>query len=320
MILGDPLFLLLLAPLAALVLRRLRRPTPGVGGGSERLHGGLPATLRARTTWLPGLLGALGALLVVLALARPLQGRVEAQVTSEGIDIMLVIDASSSMLDQGLQPRVTNLEVVKAVVSRFVQARVDDRVGLVSFASWPRTECPLTLDREGLLTRLAAVQCVARNTEEDGTAIGVALGQAARKLKDSDAKSRVIVLLTDGEENRWTIDPAEATALCKDLGIKVYAVAAGRAWVAGRGLFGRSADPTLLQSIASETGGRFFLATDAEALTEVYREIDALERTTRQDVRYTDWEDLYPWLLVPAALLLALELALRRTVHLEFAA
>ena len=321
MLLGDLHFLLLLAPLAGLALwRLLRRERAAIDGGSERVLGALPRTLRARTRWTGGAAGLLGAVLIVVALARPLQGREESRVTTEGIDIVLAVDTSSSMLEQGLQRGLTTLEVVKTVVAEFVEKRRDDRLGLITFAAWPRTECPLTLDNEGVLARLAQVQCVRRNSEEDGTAIGVALGQAARKLKDSDAKSKVIVLLTDGQNNMLTVDPMEATALCKDLGIKVYTIGAGRQFEQTiLGVRERTADFRLLEEIAAQTGGRFFRALDAEGLTSIYEAIDQLERTERQDVRYTDYDDLYPWLLVPAIALLVLELLLHRGVHLEFA-
>lgn len=321
MLLGDPHFLWLLAPLAALVIWQcLPRARPSIDGGSERVLGRLPSTLRARTRWTAGAAGLLSAVLIVGALARPLQGREESRVFTEGIDIVLAVDTSSSMLDQGLERGLTTLDVVKAVVAEFVKARKSDRLGLITFAAWPRTECPLTLDNEGVLQRLAAVQCVQRNSEEDGTAIGVAIGQAARKLKDSDAQSKVIVLLTDGQNNMLTVDPMEATALCKDLGIKVYTIGAGRQFEQTLlGVRERQGDFRLLEDIAGQTGGRFFRARDTEALKAIYEAIDQLERTERQDVRYTDYDDLYPWLLVPAVALLALELLLRRGVHLEFA-
>lgn len=321
MLLGDPHFLWLLVPLAALVLWQARpRSRPAVDGGSERVLGALPVTLRARTRWMPGAAGVAAAVLIVAALARPLQGREESRVYTEGIDIMLAVDSSSSMLDQGLERGLTTLDTVKAVIAGFVKERKSDRIGLISFAAWPRTECPLTLDNEGVLARLAAVQCVRRNTEEDGTAIGVALGQAARKLRDSDAKSKVIVLLTDGQNNMLTVDPADATALCKDLGIKVYTIGAGRQFE--QTLLGpreREGNFKLLEDIAGQTGGKFFRARDTDTLKSIYEEIDRLERTERQDVRYTDYDDLYPWLLAPAVALLAFELLLRRGVHLEFA-
>ncbi len=317
MILGDPLFLLLLAPLLGLLALAARRRRPALDGGSAHVLGALPSSWRTRTAWLPGALAILAALLLIVALARPLRGREESRVLTEGIDIMLVVDTSSSMLIHGLSQARTSLDDVKAVVGDFVQGRDGDRVGLVTFANYPRTECPLTLDMAGLRQRVDAVQCVRMNSQEDGTAIGVALGQAARKLRDSDAKSRVVVLLTDGNENRYTVDPLQAAALCKDFGIKVYTVAAGP----DRSSFALPpVDTSLLESIASTTGGRFYRVRDADVLRKVYGEIDQLERTQREDVRYTDYDDLYAWLLVPAAALLLLELLLRRGPHLEFAA
>lgn len=322
LLLGDPAFLLLLLPLAGLLAWRLTRPRPALDGGSERLVAGLPRTWRTRLDRLPGVLAALAAVLLVLALARPLKGREESRVLTSGLDIVLVVDTSSSMLSDGLRPGVTNLELVKGVVAEFVQARPDDRLGLVSFAAFPRTECPLTLDHDTLLERLAAVRCVPVNTEEDGTAIGVALGQAARKLSAGDARSRVVVLLTDGLNNRHEIDPLQAAALCRDEGIRVHTVyAVPRERTLAGGLSPRP-DPqavALLADLAATAGGRSFRAQDAGALREVYAEIDRLEKTPREDLRYTDYEDLYPWLLVPAAALLVLELLLRRGPLLEFA-
>ena len=323
MILGDPMFLLLLLPLAlfmALTIYRHRQSS--IDGASDRVLAGVPRTLRARTRWLPGTLLALAAVLLVVALARPLRGREESRVYTEGIDIMLVVDTSSSMTNDGIEQGVTNLDVVKDVVAEFVGERRSDRLGLLSFAAYPRTECPLTLDTDAVIDRLRDVEVVHAQTEEDGTAIGVALGYAAAKLRDSDAASKVVVLLTDGEENQWTVDPLEAAALCKDLGITVYTVGAGRVYQVDP-LFGgkheRQLDTDLLQAMASNTGGRFFRAKDGSALRDVYAEIDELEKTERQDVRYTDYEDLYWWLVAPAVALLALELLLARGPYLEFA-
>jgi Ca-activated chloride channel homolog len=320
MSLGDPWFLLLLVPLALLCAWRLRRARPAIDGGSEHALGALPATWRTRTAWLPGALGVLACVLLVVALARPLQGREESRIVTEGIDIMLVVDTSSSMLDDGLQRGVTNLDVVKQVVRDFVEGRKDDRIGLLTFARYARTECPLTLDMSGLLARIAAVRNVPPNSEEDYTAIGVGLGEAVRKLRDSDAKSRVVILLSDGENNQHDVEPLDAADLCRSLGIRAYTIGAGRKLVSVPGrLLEQPLDTTLLEQIAGKTGGRFWRARDAQALAAVYAEIDALERTAREDVRYTDYEDLYPWLLVPAVLLLALELLLRRGPYLEFA-
>ncbi len=319
MMLGDPWFLALLVPVLVVAVWRARRPGAAADGGSERILGGVPGSWRSRTMWLPGALFTLAAILLVGALARPLKGREESQVITEGIDIMLVVDASSSMSRAGIEANLSNLVVVKEVVARFVEARENDRLGLLSFAAYPRSECPLTLDKQAVLEQLQMLEVVRANSEEDGTAIGVAVGFAASKLKDSDAKSRVIILLTDGEQNVTTVDPEAATRLCKELGIKVYTVGAGRVVIDG--LMGRREVPLnthLLESMARDTGGRFFRARDGAALQAVYDEIDALERTERLDVRYTDYEDLYLWLIIPAAALIALGQLLSRGPYLEF--
>ncbi len=341
MILGDPWFLMLGAPVLLIALWRLTRKGLAVDGASRRALGDLPRTLRSRTTWVPGLLLFLAALFMVGALSRPLKGREESRITTEGIDIMLCVDASSSMtkstieaapvvaIDPDAPPRadgtipgrlLTNLEVVKAVVSDFVLAREHDRVGVLSFAAFPRTECPMTLDKPSAVEYIAQIEAVRAQSEEDGTAIGVAVAYAAAKLRDSDADSRIVVLLTDGENNQYSVEPMDAAAMCKELGVRVYTVGAGEGFGTRGGPRGMVMNTALLESIAETTGGRFFRARDVSALVDVYAEIDALERTERVDVRYTDYEDLYHWLVVPAMALLALEQLLRRTVYLEFAA
>lgn len=320
---GDPWFLALLAPLALFILWRRGRSQGAIDGGSEYVLADLPRTLRSRTTWLPGLLLTLSAVLIIVALARPLSGREEARVITEGIDILLVVDTSSSMLQDGLENDITNLDVVKEVIEGFVKTREDDRIGLMSFAALPRTECPLTLDQSAIVQHLRAIRCVRPNGPEDGTAIGIAVGNAARKLLDSDAKSKVIILLTDGEENVMLVDPNDAAAMCKDLGIRVYTVGAGTT-IERNPLFNTQYEVAfrteLLESIAATTGGRFFRAKDADALAEVYEEISGLERTEREDIRYTDYDDLYHWFIVPAAACLLLAELLRRGPYLELAA
>lgn len=321
MILGEPWFLALLLPVLALGLWSRARRRAVVDAGSARVLGGLPRSWRVRSAWLPGAALLLSVALIVVSLARPQQGREETRVLTEGIDIMVVVDISSSMTRAGLEKGVPNIDVVRSVVSEFVGSRQDDRVGLVSFARLPRTVCPLTLDNYALLQHLRDLKCVKTNGPDDGTAIGAALGHAARKLLDSDAASKVIVLLTDGEENQFVIPVEDSAALCKDLGIKVYTVGAGV--ILASDLFGNvreaDLDTTLLEYVAETTGGLFFRARTGQVLERVYEEIDQLEKTEREDLRYTDYDDLYPWLLVPAALLLALELLLRRGPYLESA-
>lgn len=325
MILAEPLFLLLALPVIALAIWRRRRSPGAVDGGSAWLLAGLPRSLRVRLAWLPAAVGLLAGLLLVLALARPQEGRQEVKLTTEGVDIQLVIDISSSMSDPGMDAarQRTNLEIVKQVVAEFAVGRTDDRLGVVSFAAFPRTECPLTLDSSAVSQILAELKTVYANGPEDGTGIGAALGFAARKLMDSDARSRVVVLLTDGEENQLVVDPQDAAALCADQGIKVYAIGAGRMKrrsPISRQLIPVEPDFRLLQAIASQTGGRFFRADDASALAEVYAQIDELETNQREDIRYTEYDDLYQWLLIPALGLLACQLLLGRGVLAELSA
>jgi len=316
--LADPWFLALLAPLALVIAWRFLRRSRAVDGGSMAVLGDLPRTLRARTTWLPGLVAVLASVLVIGALARPLQGREEARITAEGVDIMLVLDTSSSMLKEGLESGFSNLDVVKEVVADFVRGREHDRMGLITFAAYARTVCPPTLDRDALLQHLASVQSVTPNGQEDGTAIGIALGQAARKLRESDASSRVVILLTDGENNVELVHPRDAALLCKELGVKVYTIGAGQVYVPSlTGWVKVDLETSLLEEIAATTSGRFYRARDTEALLDVYDEIDALERAELEDFRFTDFDDLYPWLLAPALGLLVLELLLRRGPYLE---
>lgn len=316
---GDPWFLVLLLPVLWFALRPLRGERV-VDGGSERLLGDLPSTWRTRTAWLPRALLSLGAALVVIALARPLEGMVQTRMTTQGLDLIVVVDTSSSMQDRGLEPNATNLEVVKEVVAEFVRQRENDRIGLVTFAAWPTSVSPLTLDKDALLGRLADVECVVPNSSEDGTAIGGALAHAAWKLSESPSQSRVVVLLTDGEENKVEIPSSQAIAYCKEFGVRVYTVGAGRAFASSPNVwYQRRADSSLLEAIASETGGRFFLASDTESLAEVYDEIDELETIEIEDFRYTDFEDRYHGLVATAAGLLALGLLLGRGPYLEVA-
>lgn len=322
MILAEPWFLALLAPLLALVAWSLTRRRPTVDGASERVLAGLPRSWRVRTAALPGALLALAASLLIVALARPQQGREEAKVITEGVDIQLVVDISSSMNQDGLEPGVTNIDVVKRVVSEFAAGRPDDRLGLISFAKLPRTVCPLTLDGDAVAQHLRDLKCVQTNGPDDGTAIGAALGHAARKLVDSDAKTKLVLLLTDGVENQLQILPEEAAALCADLDIRVYTIGAGVNL--SRDIFGTvrevELDTRMLEQIAETTGGRFYRARHADVLEQVYEEIDSLEKTEREDFRYTDYDDLYHLLLVPAAALLALALLLARGPYQEAAA
>ena len=234
-------------------------------------------------------LGALA--LLLLALAGPRQGESWQETTSEGIDIQVVLDISGSMAAEDFQPR-DRLTVAKGVVQDFIRRRSSDRLGLVVFAGSARTRSPRTTDRE---TLVRLVEQVELGSLADGTAIGLALATAALRLKDSPAASKVIVLATDGANNGGAIDPRSAAGLCAGLGVKVYTVGVG---TGGRVPVTRTrvdpstgetrterryleveVDEALLQAIAERTGGRFYRATDADALERIFEQIDRLETT-----------------------------------------
>ena len=313
---ADPLWLALLAALpwrvwqhhrrgglGALTVSRLPRRT----GARWRLH--LPFYCR---------LAACAAL--VLALARPQLGYAWEESTTEGIDIQIAIDTSGSMGAEDFKPR-NRLEVAKRVMRDFVAKRTADRVGLTIFGGTALTRSPLTTDRR-MLDEL--IESIELNSVQDGTAIGVALANAAGRLKESTAKSRVVVLVTDGVNNAGEIDPLSAAAVAQGLGLRVYTVGVGssgtvpvpvrvRDPLTGRIEERRVAmkvevDEKLLQSIAERTGGRFFRAADPQALAGVFAEIDRLEKTALHVKRYIRYREHFQPFAWSALALLALPL------------
>jgi Ca-activated chloride channel family protein len=308
--LADPWFLLLVPlALALLAWGRTRR---GVAAGRVPTipAAALPRSAAQRLAWVPPLLQLVALCGTAVALARPVRADVLRSVSSEGVDIALVVDRSSSMKYTDLDERRSRLEVVKEVVGDFAVRRMTDEVGaadscaLITFAQFPQLLCPFTLDAGALTGFLEGVELV-RHEAEDGTAIGRGLGKAVALLDKSDAKSKVVVLLTDGENNVADIPPLEAARLAAELGVRVYTVLAGR-YVYQEDIFGRvfateRAIPSEeLEEIARLTGGRFFRARDRESLERVYAEIESLERTPRQERRYTETFDLYPPILLLA--------------------
>lgn len=262
--------------------------------------------------------------LVVFAAARPQTGRSESSIRTEGIDIALVLDTSGSMQAQDFQPK-NRLHVAKEVVKEFISKRKHDRIGLVVFSAQALSQCPLTLDYDvlnGLVDR------VDFGMLENGTAIGVALATACNRLKDSTAKSRIVVLLTDGQNNTGIISPPASADIAKSLGIKVYTIGVGTRGMApfpvDDPLFGRrlvqmqvDLDEETLQQIARTTGGEYFRATDAEELLRIYDRIDELEKTAIETKTFTNYTDKYLLLTLPALLLLVLELGLGESVWRE---
>lgn len=268
-------------------------------------------------------LGLLAFSLLVIALARPRKVKGTSDLQTNGIDIILTIDVSGSMeaLDFKLHGKQANrLEVVKDVVAKFVVQRPDDRIGMVAFAGRPYLAAPLTHDQAWIATRLQDVQI---GQVEDGTAIGSAIVSSVDHLRDSDAKSKVIILLTDGVNTSGSINPLTATEAAKALGVKIYTIGAGTNGEAPypvRSMFGTQMqmikveiDEKTLGEIASMTGGKYFRATDADSLGDIYATINQLETTPRQEKKYEDYDEWFAIALWPGLGLLLLEWILRHT-------
>jgi len=262
---------------------------------------------------------------IVAALTRPQAGSAATKIHREGVDVMLAVDISGSMLAEDFtvgNERASRVAAVKSVVKEFVSARPEDRIGLVLFAARPYTQCPLTLDHGWLLQNLDRAEV---GMIEDGTAIGSALATAVNRLRPSTAKSKFVVLLTDGQSNAGKITPQTAADAAAALGIKVYTVGAGTRGMAPyptKDFFGNKVyrpmqvdiDETTLQKIATTTHGRYFRATDTPTLREIYAEIDRTEKTEFEAPQYLDYRELYPWLVWPALALLLCEIGLGETV------
>lgn len=314
--LGDPWFLLLV-PLGLLAVL-WGRSRAGRDRGRVPALSGVAAgrSLAQRCSFVVPLFefGALA--LVAVALARPLRGSEETLSESEGVDIAIVLDHSGSMERNDLDPKASRLDVIKEVVHDFAVRRMTDREGaadnvaLIAFAAYPQLLCPFTLDVDAITGFLKGLKPV-DNRAEDGTAIGVGLAKAVSALKGSKARSRVAILLTDGENNIDLITPEDAARLAAENHIKVYTIFAGR-YVYVPDMFGnprpteREIDTSELQGIAQTTGGRFYRARNREELEKIYGEIEQLERTKRIEHRYTQTFDLYPRFL---ALALGLHIA-----------
>jgi Ca-activated chloride channel family protein len=315
--LQDPAWLALLALVPFLLWRHLRRPAAGAlrysrlprgARGGLRLHLPFAARVAALT-------------LVAFALARPQLGYAWEESTTEGIDIQIAIDVSGSMGANDFKPR-DRLTVAKQVVKEFIAGRPADRIGLVAFSGAAVTRAPLTTDQRMLAF---LVDSLAMHTLPEGTAIGMGLANAAARLEASDAKSKVVVLITDGVNNAGEIDPRAAAAVCKGLGIRVYTIGVGtrgraeipvevRHPITGRTTtqwvpIDADVDEELLAEIATATGGRTFRATDPDALRATFAEIDTLERTPRQVKRYVRYREVYQPFAWAALAFLALPLA-----------
>ncbi len=319
----EVLFLLLLIPVVVWWALRPKRERSVAYSSLDLLLGaGLGASAWKRYGKV--VLRSLVLALIVVALARPQTGRSKHTEYAEAVDIMLVLDTSGSMQAQDFEPK-NRLFVAKEVIKEFIAKRKSDRIGLVVFAADAVTQCPLTLDY-ALLSKL--VDAVDFGMLDDGTAIGMGLASACNRMKDSEAKSKVIVLLTDGQNNAGMVDPATAARVAQSLGIKVYTIGVG---TRGRApipiddpVFGRrlisvdvDIDEATLTKVAELTEGQYFRATDRKELEGIYSRIDELERTKVASETFVEYTERFKWILLPVIGLLILELGLEQTILRE---
>ena len=238
--------------------------------------------------------------LIILGLSRPRLIESLQEKNIEIVDIVLVFDISSSMLATDFQPN--RLEVVKKTAKDFINQRKGDRLGILVFAGESFIQCPLTIDNEVLLSLMSEIKVAQQSY--DGTAIGMAIANATNRLRNSDAKSKVMILLSDGSNNAGELDPNTAADLAKQFGIKIYTIGAGTnqdvSFIPGRGYIRNEIDEETLKAIAKQTGGQYFRATNTEGLKEIYSTINALERTEVEIKVFTQYRELYGWLFIPA--------------------
>jgi Ca-activated chloride channel homolog len=321
----QPEWLWLLAVLPAVLLWRGRR---GAIAAVEYSDVGIAGKVARATRSRPGrwvwMLSILAGAFMIVGLARPQIGHGRTVVSANGIDIMLGLDVSGSMqaLDFKLGGRrVNRIDVVKSVVSKFVDERPDDRIGVVAFAGRPYLISPLTLDHDWLQQNLERVTVASL---DDGTAIGSAIAAGVNRLRGSSAKSKVLVLLTDGMNNTGKISPMAAAEAARALGVKIYTIGVGvrgEAPVPMRDELGNTrlvmakvdVDEKTLQAVAAETGGTFYRATDTDSLQKIYEQINLLEKTAQITQRFEHTQELYGWALFPALALLGLGFGLEHT-------
>jgi Ca-activated chloride channel family protein len=301
----EPWWLALAPALLALLVWARRRPAKGapVVYSDVRLLAAGAGTGRARFTWLPRALWIVSALLLIVALARPQQRNVRREVIGTGIDIVLALDMSSTMTAKDFAP--DRFTAAKAVIARFVASRSTDRIGLVVFAARAYTQVPLTFDYHAVAQMLDALRV---GQIDDGTAIGMGMVEALNRLKVSDAKSKVIILLTDGVNNCGRVDPETAGEIAKQKGVRVYTIGMGLQKGAERSLLeqalGMSSqapmNTDLLMRIAEQTGGRYFEAASLEDLSSIYATIGTLEKSEVKLNEFVTVKEWFPRVLLAA--------------------
>jgi Ca-activated chloride channel family protein len=329
MVFKDPWVLLFIPVLFILIyfIKRYQKE-PTFTFPSKTLLSGLIPSWKIRFQFLPNLIRYIVIVLFLIALAGPRFVRKESVRKTEGIDIVLAIDASGSMAAEDFMiknERMNRLAIIKKVVKEFIDNRTNDRIGLVAFGGVAYTVCPLTTDHNWLDKNLDRVEL---GLIEDGTAIGSAIASSVNRLKNSTAKSKIIVLLTDGMENIKKVDPLTAAQAAKTLGIKIYTIGAGsKGFVPfpAQDFFGRKVyqnvlidlDEDMMKKIADITYGKYFRATDTESLRQVYKEIDQLEKVKIEELGYFEYDELFNKVLAVALVLLLVEIILSNSLLLK---
>ncbi|MDD5225748.1 MAG: VWA domain-containing protein [Candidatus Omnitrophica bacterium] len=324
MVFRYPAFFLLLLLLPPIFLWAKRREKLEFAFSSFELLKDRPATPRMFLFKILPFLRAGMFVLLIAALARPSSVSSDKEYQTNGVDIMIALDISGSMLAEDFQPE-NRVYVAKQEAIKFIKGRENDRVGLVVFAKKAFTQCPLTLDYRILIELLSEIRV---GMIADGTAIGMGIATAVNRLRDSNAKSKVIILITDGENNSGNIDPVTAAELAKSFGVKVYTIGVGKGGMVpfpvDDPLFGKryvqanvEIDEMTLKRIADITGGLFFRARDPVALSEIYERINKLEKSEVKVKEYRSYNELFPIFLIPAFLLLLFYIFIRRTLLLR---
>lgn len=313
---ANPTYFLLLLLLVPYILwyvlwrnRGKRKMETSMIFSDTQAHRHSPVSLRVRLIHLPMILRCAAFVLIVVALARPQTHNAWDSRSVEGIDIMLAIDISTSMLTQDLHPN--RIEAAKSVAASFITDRPNDNIGLTIFAGEAFTQCPMTTDHASLLNLLKGVRTDLAETGliSDGTAIGMGLANAVSRLKDSKAKSKVVILLTDGANNMGDISPMTAAQIAKSLGIRIYTIGVGSKRVSAYEL-----DATTLRNIAATSDGNFYLATNNKELRQIYSDIDKLEKSRIMVKKFSKKYEAYQPFALAALLLLMFEVLLRLTV------
>ncbi len=323
----QSLVFLIFIPLAAAVIFFTQKKTASSAFkfSSGELLSNLKTSFKVRAAQNLIFLRLLALVLIILALARPQSPVADSKIQTEGIDIVLALDCSTSMLAEDFKingRRLSRVEVVKDVVRDFIKGRSNDRVALVAFAGRAYTVCPLTLDYGWLLENLSRVKT---GLIEDGTAIGSGVASSLNRLRDSKAKSKVIILRTDGRNNAGKVSPELAAEAARAFGAKVYTIGAGTKGMApypAKDFFGNTIyqsvqidiDEDILNKIAERTNGKYFRATDTDSLREIYKVIDRLEKTIIEERGYQEYNELFPYFLIPGLIGLLLEIVLGNTI------